>query len=119
MKGGASVQDLVHFLENSRISTFSYYNYGTQGNLLHYNSTTPPVYDLTSVKVNAAIFYGGKDGFADPTDVKRLLGTLPNVVYSQLTPEFEHMDYVWGEDANEIVYSEVVTLLQKYDPASL
>jgi hypothetical protein len=75
------VQDLVHFLDNSKISTMSMYNYGPQGNMVHYNSTTPPVYDLTTIKVPSAIFYGDKDGFADPTDVKRLKKWGKNVYF--------------------------------------
>ena len=70
--GGASTQDLVHFLQATRSTTFPMYNYdSSSANLQHYNSTTPPNYDVTKMTVPTAIFYGGRDGFADPTDVER------------------------------------------------
>ncbi len=69
--GGASVQCLVHYLQLSRINTFSWYDYGPEGNMIHYNSTTAPVYDLTKVNVPVALFSGDNDNFADPVDVQR------------------------------------------------
>eukprot|EP01114_Cavostelium_apophysatum_P013693 TRINITY_DN3375_c0_g1_i2.p1 TRINITY_DN3375_c0_g1~~TRINITY_DN3375_c0_g1_i2.p1 ORF type:complete len:293 (+),score=28.55 TRINITY_DN3375_c0_g1_i2:330-1208(+) len=112
--GGAGVQDLVHYLQLSRGSTFCMYDYGAAGNLIHYGQSTPPVYNLGSMKVPTALFSGGLDNFADPMDVKTLTATLPNIVFTNIQPDYEHLDFVWGESAYQLIYPQVVTLLNKY-----
>jgi len=113
--GGASVQCLVHYLQLARVSTFQYYDYGPEGNMQHYNTTTPPDYDLTKVNVPVAIFNGDNDNFADPVDVQRLEKILPNLVFSHDENEYEHLDFVWAIDADEKIYPSIITLLQKYN----
>ena len=43
---GASTQSFVHYAQNFVGKDFQAYNYGEQGNLEHYGSETPPVFDL-------------------------------------------------------------------------
>ncbi len=90
------------------------YDYGTSGNYEHYNrftpfrcrfllinwsfdrSPTPPVYDISKfpTSVPVALFSGGKDALADPTDVSQLVHELPNVVEWDVIVDYAHLDFV-------------------------
>lgn len=66
----------------------------------------------------AALFYGDDDYLADPTDVQRILDeTKPGVVvYTSQIPDYAHLDFTWGVNANTVVYANVVSVLGKYNP---
>lgn len=86
------------------------------GNVAHYGQNTPPQYDLSSFPVPTALFSGGRDDLADPDDVKILLGMLPSdqVILSNYEAEYDHMDFVWGVNAYQKIYLQVIKTLQKY-----
>ena len=46
---------------------FGRYDYGTQGNMQHYNATNPPSFDLSHVTIPIGLFWGQNDYLADPT----------------------------------------------------
>eukprot|EP01112_Ceratiomyxa_fruticulosa_P017887 TRINITY_DN5648_c0_g2_i1.p1 TRINITY_DN5648_c0_g2~~TRINITY_DN5648_c0_g2_i1.p1 ORF type:complete len:427 (+),score=85.23 TRINITY_DN5648_c0_g2_i1:108-1283(+) len=114
---GASVKDLVHWSQGVKKSLFQAYDYGIAGNIQHYNSSIPTQYNISSVKIPTALFYGGADLLADKTDVESyIVPFLPNLVYNRLITQFSHLDFVWGTHANQYVYNDIVTLLAKYNP---
>lgn len=50
------------------------YDYGNaKANLAHYNTTQPPVYDLTKFNTKAVLFIGDDDKMADPIDANNTL----------------------------------------------
>jgi len=61
---GASAKTLVHFSQEIESGKFRQYDYGCKNNLLIYNATEPPDYDLGSITVPIAIFYGDNDWLA-------------------------------------------------------
>ncbi len=86
--------------------------------MLHYGTSTPPQYDLGAIpsSLPIAIFSGGLDYLADPTDVERLLAELPsgNVIYHNNQPDYAHLDFTWAENAGKRIYGEVSKLLKVY-----
>lgn len=56
---------------------------------------------------------GGRDKLADPEDVRTLAAALAPgvVVHAHQEPGYEHMDFVWGNDAHLRVYPHVLALL--------
>lgn len=42
---------------------------------------------------------------------------LPNVVLREEVPyeQFNHADFLWGIDANTVVYNRVIEIIQKFD----
>lgn len=58
---GTSSKSFDHLGQGVLKNVFRQYNYGKIKNLRKYNSSTPPDYDLTKVKVPVGIFYGAND----------------------------------------------------------
>ena len=88
----------------------------------HYNSTTPPLYrpqDMTSPPT--ALFTGGHDILADPTDVAYLKEVLKPIgqpsAGSNFQEAYEHLDFVWAINAHTKIYPDVVKLANQYSAA--
>jgi pimeloyl-ACP methyl ester carboxylesterase len=91
------------------------YDYGTDSkNMAHYNQTTPPQYDLSQVKVPVALYAGTEDWLADPKDVDYLRNQLPNVVQDFNIKDYDHMDFIYALNAQNILYKSMIQLMNKY-----
>jgi len=119
---GTSVRNMMHWSQMVSSGNFAMFDYGTEGNEEHYNSSTPPLYHPENMhSPPVAFFVGSRDSLADPADVRKLLATLPVdneplVVNTQ--PTYEHLDFTWGENAYQLVYPELVQLALKYSKKS-
>eukprot|EP01119_Soliformovum_irregulare_P019371 TRINITY_DN6114_c0_g1_i3.p1 TRINITY_DN6114_c0_g1~~TRINITY_DN6114_c0_g1_i3.p1 ORF type:complete len:364 (+),score=94.55 TRINITY_DN6114_c0_g1_i3:141-1232(+) len=81
---GTSVRNMAHWSQMVKSGKFQMYDYGYIGNLEHYGQFEPFQYYpqfLTNPPV--ALFSGGNDDLADPTDVAYLTSLLPNVVFKK------------------------------------
>ena len=76
--------------------------------------STPPSYNLSEVHVPTALFTGGNDWLADPTDVSLLIPRLTHVVYKYNIEAWDHMDFLIGLDAPQLVYTKIINLLKQY-----
>ena len=65
-----------------------------------------------------AIFYGGDDWLADPTDVGYIFDQLQSktLVYRKYIDSYNHMDFIWALDANQLVYSDLMAQMKKFHP---
>jgi hypothetical protein len=108
-------QNLIHWLQDTRSGAFGQYNNG-------------PNYDPSQLNCPIAIFYGTEDYLADVSDVQTLIATAGKIVavndlmYSgnwvkthQQISGFAHMDFTWSYDAAELVYPQVIQLLNKFN----
>ncbi|XP_033071660.1 lipase member N isoform X2 [Trachypithecus francoisi] len=94
---------------------FRAYDWGNEAdNMKHYNQTHPPIYDLTAMKVPTAIWAGGHDVLVTPQDVARILPQIKSLRYFKLLPDWNHFDFVWGLDAPQRMYSEIIALMKAY-----
>uniref|UniRef100_A0A672VCD5 Lipase n=1 Tax=Strigops habroptila TaxID=2489341 RepID=A0A672VCD5_STRHB len=75
--------------------------------------TTPPFYKLENMKAPLAAWYGGKDWISAPEDVNITLPRITNVAYKKYIPEFVHFDFLWGVQAYEQVYKEILDLMER------
>jgi len=110
---GTSVQNMNHWGQGVRKDNFCYYDYGTgHDNEKHYGQRDPPCYNLAAMTAPVALFSGGMDDLADPTDVSRLISELnPSViVYQDEISYYSHMDFVWGLDAYTVLYPQIIAL---------
>ncbi len=116
---GTSVKNMIHLAEGVQTNLFEKYDYGTaEENQQHYNQTTPPLYDIRPMTVPTAIFSGGEDWLADPTDVDYIYSQIQTetLVFRKSVPEYNHMDFVWGLTANKIIYADLLEQMRKHHP---
>lgn len=111
---GTSVQNMVHWAQMDRDDAFAMFDYGYDGNMQHYNQSTPPKYYLSNIKIPVALIYGSEDALTDPTDVQRTQSELSNVVYANEIQGFNHLDYVWDVNAAYTLYPDLLKLLDSY-----
>ncbi|XP_072413930.1 gastric triacylglycerol lipase isoform X1 [Chiloscyllium punctatum] len=112
---GTSVQNIIHWSQAVKGGRFQAFDWGsTSKDMAHYNQTKPPLYYLKSMPVPTALWSGGNDWLADPQDVNYILKHLPNVVYHKQIPDWEHLDFIWGLDAPQRMYYDMISLMRKY-----
>lgn len=110
---GTSTRNIIHWAQLLRYKKLQMYDYGSKGNIEHYNSTTPPQYDISKLNIPTALIAGGNDFLADPRDVAWMEGQLdPKIIVMNIFyDDYNHMDFVWGMDAYERVYNFVLDLV--------
>uniref|UniRef100_A0A1B6LG62 Uncharacterized protein n=2 Tax=Graphocephala atropunctata TaxID=36148 RepID=A0A1B6LG62_9HEMI len=113
---GTSTKTLVHYAQEIKSRMFQKYDYGAERNIILYNSTTPPLYNLSQVTVPVSLHYGDNDLLASPTDVSTLFSQLKSAVgmFRVNLSSFNHLDFLWGRDARSLVYTTVQTLMGEY-----
>lgn len=110
-----SVQNLDHWQQEVKSDSFQMYDYGSSSkNKEHYGVPTPPLYNASQLTVPTVLFTGGNDTLADPTDVAHLKNTISNgvIIGDWNIPKYEHLDFIWGLDANTQVYDKVIAVLK-------
>uniref|UniRef100_A0A8C3IS36 Partial AB-hydrolase lipase domain-containing protein n=1 Tax=Chrysemys picta bellii TaxID=8478 RepID=A0A8C3IS36_CHRPI len=100
---GTSVQNIIHWKQVELLK------YKVPCN--HYD--TPPIYNVTDMQVPTAMWSGGNDWLADPIDVDLLLPQVTNLVYHKVIPDWNHLDFIWGLNAPERMYNEILDLMRK------
>lgn len=112
-----SVKNMIHWAQSVRQDVFRRYDYGEKGNIAHYGSKTPPIYDLTKFPTSLpiALFTGGEDYLADPIDVAHLVSLLPNPpVLTKHVDNYSHIDPMLAMNAHTVEYPDVFRLLEQY-----
>ncbi|XP_049528890.1 lipase member K-like [Dermacentor silvarum] len=85
-------------------------------NIYHFAQEVPPSYVLCNVKVPVALYHSAADVYAVPEDVARLEWELPNLVRSYRVPDkhFTHYDFALGMHAADMVYMDMLELMDQY-----
>ncbi|RLN48846.1 hypothetical protein BBJ28_00003123 [Nothophytophthora sp. Chile5] len=129
---GTSVQNMAHYAQGIRDNTFASYDYGCScleilgiglcsslicENKAKYGSFAPPAFPVEDMVYPRTGFYiGATDTFATSTDIAQIRSGMPDatIVYEQTISAFSHLDFTWAENANELVYQDLLVQLKKY-----
>ena len=99
-----------------RTGEFSRYDYGTSKNLIKYGLEQPPVYNVSRLlefDTETYLYYGDRDYLVDQKDFNHLIQFLPkNTTSTILVKDYAHLDYVWGADAYEFLYKDMIEKIE-------
>ncbi|XP_068205896.1 gastric triacylglycerol lipase-like [Palaemon carinicauda] len=113
---GSSFRVFAQLLQFVRDRSFQAYDWGPTQNYKEYGSEKPPLLKLSAVTVPVAGFWSSSDVLAHPKDVERTLSELPNLVVNHRVQHdnFNHLDFLWAENAKSLVYRHVIDFFNQY-----
>lgn len=103
-----------------RSGLFSFYDYGTEGNLKVYNQIKAPLYNLATIPKELPLFLisGGNDQFADPEDVEKLQSDLLGDVTALQIADYAHGDLLVSTRANIDVNAPILAYFKELETRS-
>ncbi|KAG2220893.1 hypothetical protein INT45_013022 [Circinella minor] len=114
-----SVKSLVHWFQIIRTGRFQMFD--ELPSRLPYHTANavadhvPPRFTTKQIKTPIAIFYGGSDSLVD-FDV--LSADLPApLAYVKAIKHWEHLDFLWAEKIEDIVFPDILKLLEHFNPS--
>ncbi|KAJ8978805.1 hypothetical protein NQ317_014275 [Molorchus minor] len=115
LPGGTSIKILNHAADFV-LGNFRRYNYGPL-NYKYYGRPTPPVYDIKKIKVPVYLMFSAQDWATPEADARNLWKHLSEEARYGIRKidmdTFNHIDFVFGRHAREIVYDPLVEVLNK------
>lgn len=115
---GTSTKTVVHYAQEIHESgNFQRFDYGEAENQRRYGQAKPPSYELENISTPIALFYASNDWLAGPLDVANLFNRLSRTAIGMFqvpNVNFNHVDFLWGNDAPEVVYKQLLMLMQRY-----
>ncbi|XP_008586968.1 PREDICTED: lipase member K [Galeopterus variegatus] len=111
---GTSVQNMLHWAQAVNTGRLQAFDWGNPDqNMMHFHQRTPPLYNVTKMKIPTAIWSGGQDIVADPKDVENLLPKIANLIYHKMIPHYNHVDFYLGQDAPQEIYQDLIRLMEE------
>ncbi|XP_060097259.1 putative lysosomal acid lipase/cholesteryl ester hydrolase isoform X3 [Heteronotia binoei] len=98
-----------------RCGLFKGYDWGREvKNKEKHSQFTPPIYKIEDMNVPTAVWTGGQDLLSDPEDVAILVSQIKNLVFHKAVPKWAHLDFIWGLDAPQNMYNEIIALMRHH-----
>uniref|UniRef100_A0A8C5TSB0 Partial AB-hydrolase lipase domain-containing protein n=1 Tax=Malurus cyaneus samueli TaxID=2593467 RepID=A0A8C5TSB0_9PASS len=110
---GSSVRNIIHWLQ-VKLPDASPARGVTAPCAFPSPQTGPPQYDVGSMEVPMAVWNAGQDCLSDPRDTALLLPQLRNLVHHKFIPQWNHLDFMLGLDATEVLYREILDVMEKH-----
>ncbi|XP_042314396.1 lipase member M-like [Sceloporus undulatus] len=108
-----SVKNFIHWSQSIKTGKFRYFDYGSK-NKEKYNQTTPPFYSIEKMAVPVALWSGGQDWVCQPKEIAELLPGITNLIHYKELSDWTHWDFIWGIDAHQRLYNEILDLMEKH-----
>lgn len=108
LPAGCSVNQLIHFGQELQHKYF--------GPMMHHFFSKPPDnFPIQKITATISIHYSPTDPHTNPTVIEKLTKKLTNVIDVQEINDviFNHVDFIWGIHAHEIVYTRIDKLLNQ------
>ena len=109
-----SVKSVVHWFQIIRNKSFQMYDDDVQAPLgisaidRYYKVAKFPT---RNIKTPILLVYGGSDSLVD---IKVMLKELPRHTVAKEVPHFEHLDFLWGQEVETLVFPHVFEALEIY-----
>ena len=72
----------------------------------------PPEYKVENMQTPTALFSGSNDKLASPKDVELLKQRLTNMKYFKEIEGWNHADFLFGNDAPQLLYSKLLNMIE-------
>jgi hypothetical protein len=102
-----SIKQAVHYSQLYVLGRFCQFDY-KQKNVLIYNATSPPDYNLQNFNASTYLYAGGCDAVCDEKDVDNLKEVLVNVKKYKKLRNYNHMDLTYGKNTRKDLYNDVL-----------
>ena len=109
-----STKSVVHWFQIIRNKSFQMYDDELQAPLSlgasnrYYKAAKFPT---RNIKTPIVLVYGGSDNLVD---IKVMLKELPRHTVAKEIPHFEHLDFLWAQDVDTLVFPYVFAALEEY-----
>ena len=115
--GGTSIKNMRHWIQIFSDKKLHRYDYGKEENLKHYGTEEPPLYDIDAVKkwnIKGMVTTSNADPFCNPIDTEEFVARIENkdAVKILKLENYNHLDYVWADDACRDLYPKIFEFLQ-------
>ncbi|KAL3275597.1 hypothetical protein HHI36_020352 [Cryptolaemus montrouzieri] len=113
-----SIKQIVHYLQVLDSGKFRYFDHGSpQKNTEMYSSPEPPYYQLETISVPVAFYFGAHDAQVEARDVRDMCNDVQNCVelYQIKIPSWSHYDYIYSNCTLKEVNLPVLRVMQKYN----
>jgi hypothetical protein len=109
--GGASIPNVQQWVQFYKSGKMAKFDYGKRKNELLYGTDSPPEYQfdhLKSFNFNSYIFRGLKDAVVSEKDYNKIVQFMNKDKFQTIElHDYAHLDYVWGEQAHEDIYTKI------------
>ncbi|XP_068744852.1 lipase member K-like [Montipora capricornis] len=113
---GTSFKDMVHFGQIIVDKKCQKFDYGPTGNKKYYNQASAPLCHVQDMTTPTLMFVGEKDLLGDTGDNEALKPLIKNLEHYEVIPGWNHLDFLYGKDANTRLYSRLVSTMKTQFP---
>lgn len=113
---GASIKQILHFIQVYVKGQFQQYDHGAEYNQHHYQQSTPPAYNISSITNCVHLYYGSTDHLVATEDVHQLAANLPCAVLQPIQGDdnnWNHYDFLWSEDAKQFINEHIIRVVKE------
>jgi len=114
---GTSKFTIGQYLQELKTQKFKGYDWLDEAKNKAHHQGEIPHYSLSNVSTPIAIYWGDNDWYTARKDVEFLLNGLPNIVpgmrHEVEYDNWSHLDFLWGVDADKLVYKFVIQNIEK------
>ncbi|KAG9244036.1 Alpha/Beta hydrolase protein [Calycina marina] len=111
-----SVKSVVHWFQIMRTKSFQMYDDDVQPVVSRSVSKYTKVakFPTRNIKTPVVLVYGGSDSLVD---IKVMLKELPSHTIATEVPHYEHLDFLWAREVDELVFPHVYDALESFTDA--
>lgn len=111
----SSVKQFVHYGQLVQRKGFQKYDHGSNINLKIYTNQNPENYNLGNIKCPLVLHHGDDDKVIKSVDVEKAMESLPNVIAYNKMRDFQHLDFIFAMDADELINDKILKYLKKFN----